>query len=184
MGLFKNAKSDRADNAKVKASALGAFAQASAQAAQLQSQHAGALGTARGMDMNVAVATAQRAQHISKNGIDGTATVISVAPGGPSAIGAGTTMQFDLALIRGPGAPRPLTVHQDVGDGQATRSPGDVIQVRINPDNLDDAILWGTAPTGGDARIMKLEQLATMHSAGAFSDEEFAARKAAVLAAD
>jgi Short C-terminal domain len=52
---------------------------------------------------------------------------------------------------------------------------------RINP---ADAMLGSKPPGGSDTRIMKLEQLSAMHAAGAFTDEEFAAKKAAVLAED
>jgi hypothetical protein len=181
MGFFKNLKSDRADRNEVKNAGLAAFASARAQADEMQAQHGDVLKAARGMDMNAAMANAQRLQHIKQNGLEGTATLVSATDGGPANGGFGTEIVLELNLTSGPGAPRSLTIRQVRAPG-VEYTPGLETQVKIDPDNLDDAILWAAIPTGEDARLAKLEQLAAIHASGALTDEQFAALKAKTLA--
>lgn len=184
MGFLKNFKSDRADVKEIKDSAMSAFATANAEAAQLATQYAGVIQTAQSMDIGAQLAIGQRIQHLTANGIDGTATLMATRDLGPGLSGNGTSMEFDLTLTSGPGAPRPITIRQDMMGAAAAYMPGQEMVVKVDPNNPTDAMLWATPPTGSDARLAKLEQLAALHQAGAITDEDFAAKKAAVLAED
>jgi hypothetical protein len=181
--MFKDFKSDRHDAKTMKKAGRGAFKDMNALAAQMQEQYGGAIEAAQTADLGAQVAIAQRLNHLVANGVAGTASVVSVSELGPGVSGNGSVaMEFALMLTDGPGAPRPITVRQDMLGSASAYQPGQQLQVKVDPNNPDDAMLWGDAPTGSEARMAKLEQLAAMHEAGAFTDEEFAARKAAVLA--
>jgi hypothetical protein len=182
MGLFKNIKADHDAVKDLRKSSLGAAKDMTAMAAQMSEQYAGAIAASQSMDLTAVAAMGQRINHLMANGVDGTATLVSVRELGPGIAGNGTAMEFALTVTDGPGAPRPLTVHQDMMGSAAAYQPGQQLQVKIDPNNPDDAMLGATPPGGSDTRIMKLEQLAAMHKAGAFTDEEFAQKKAAVLA--
>ena len=183
MGFFKDRKSDHADAKTLKTAGLGAVSDMKAMAAQLQEQYAGVIHAAQTLDHNAQATIGQRVNHLMANGIESTAVLNAVRDLGPSvAIPGCTSMEFDLTLTDGPGAPRNLTVRQDLGGSVAAYAPGQQITVMVDPNNPDDAMLGAKASGGSDTRIMKLEQLATMHKAGAFTDEEFATKKAAVLA--
>ena len=183
MGIFKNFKSDHTDAKTLMGAGLAAGKDMNAMAAQLREQYAGAIQAAQTMDVGAQMAIAQRQNHLVANGVAGTASVISVRELGPGVSGNGSmTMEFQLTLTSGPGAPRPITVRQDLMGSASVYQPGQELQLKVDPNNPDDAMLWAAAPTGSDIRMAKLEQLAAMHQAGAFSDEDFAAKKAAILA--
>jgi hypothetical protein len=184
MGFFKDRKSDHADAKTLKAAGLGAVTDMKAMAAQMQEQFAGAIQSAQTMDAGAQIAIAQRHNHLMANGVEGTATINSARDLGASAIPNCSSIEFALTLTDGPGAPRNITVRQDVGGTVASYAAGQQVTLKVDPNNPDDAMLDAQAavPGGSDARMMKLERLAAMHEAGAFSDEEFATKKAAVLA--
>jgi hypothetical protein len=185
MGMFKNFKSDRRDAKTLKQAGRGAFKDMNALAAQMQEQYGGAIQAAQTTDVGAQMAIAQRLNHLVANGVAGTASVVSVHELGLGASGNGSVaMEFELTLTSGPGAPRPITVRQDMMGSASAYQPGNQLQLKVDPNNPDDAMLWADAPTGSEARMTKLEQLAAMHQAGAFTDEEFAAKKAAILAED
>jgi hypothetical protein len=182
MGFFKDRKSDHADAKTLKTAGRGAVNDMKAMAAQLQEQYAGAIHSAQTMDLGAQVAIGQRTNHLMANGVESTATVNAVRDLGASVVPGCTSIEFDLLLTDGPGAPRNITVRQDLGGTTAGYAPGQQVTVMVDPNNPDDAMIGARAPAGADTRIAKLEQLAAMHDAGAFTDEEFAAKKAAVLA--
>jgi hypothetical protein len=184
MGFMKNFKSDRQDIKTIKTAGLNAFAAANAQAAALQEQYAGVIQAAQAMNTPEHLAAAQRAQRILNTGVVGTGTILAARDLGPGVMGNGSSVELEISLTDGPGAPRTLTIRQDVMGNAATFTPGQETKVKIDPSSPDDAMLWADSPGGSDIRIAKLEQLSAMHAAGAFTDEEFAAKKAAVLAED
>jgi hypothetical protein len=164
---------------------MGVFKDMNALAAQMQEQYGGAIQAAHTMDIGAQMAIGQRLNHLVTNGVAGTASVVSVRELGPGVSGNGSiAMEFQLTLTDGPGAPRPITVRQDMMGSASAYQPGQQVQLKVDPNNPDDAMLWADAPTGSAARMAKLEQLAAMHKAGAFTDEEFAAKKATILAAE
>jgi hypothetical protein len=126
---------------------------------------------------------AQRVQRILA-GVEGTGTIVAARDLGPGESGNGTSVEIEIALASGPGAPRQFSFRQDVMGNAATLPPGQQLTVKIDPNSPDDAMMWGEAPAGSEARIAKLEQLSAIHAAGGFTDEEFAAKKAAILAED
>jgi hypothetical protein len=185
MDMFKNFKSDRQDAKTLKKAGRGAFKDMNALAAQMQEQYSGAIQAAQSTDIGAQMAIAQRLNHLVANGVAGTASVVSARELGPGVSGNGSmAMEVQLTLDSGPGAPRPITVRQDMMGSASAYQPGQQLQVKVDPNNPDDAMLWADAPTGSEARMAKLEQLAAMHKAGAFTDEEFAAKKATILAED
>jgi hypothetical protein len=182
MGIFKNFKSDHNDSETLKQAGGDAFKDMNAQAAQMQEQYGGTIRAAQAMDLGAQMAIAQRLNNLVANGVAGIASVVSVHEIGPGVSGNGSVeMEFQLTQTDGPGAPRPITVRQDLMGSASAYQAGQQLQLRIDPNNPDDAMLWADAPTGSEARMAKLEQLAAMHKAGAFTDEEFAAKKAAIL---
>jgi hypothetical protein len=182
MGFFKNLKSDHDSAKTVTASVLGAVSDMNTMAAELAKTHAGTIAQAQSMNLGEQMAIAQRMQHIIRDGLPGKGNIVTVAAQGPGKSGNGTAVEIELSLTSGPGAPRNLTIHTDVMVDVATMTPGSELQVKIDPLNLDDAILWADLPTGPDARIAKLEQLAAMHATGVLPDDRFEQMKAAILA--
>jgi hypothetical protein len=137
------------------------------------------------VDMAAHAAWSQRHNRIAKTGVEASGTVVSAVKTGASTISPGNDeMDIEVSLTSGPGAPRTMTVHESAVNATATFTPGDPIHLKIDPTNLDDAIMWFQTPVGPDVRMAKLEQIAAMHTAGGLTDEQFESMKAKIIASD
>jgi hypothetical protein len=137
------------------------------------------------------VTTAERVRRIAIEGVDGTATVISARECGEGMSGVGVTLELELNLVSGPGAPRALTVRQDVMGGVESYPPGLGLPIKVDPQNHDDAMIWAdvqpaatdaAAQVPGTDRISRLESLAKLRDQGVLSEERFQELKSRLLA--
>jgi hypothetical protein len=187
MGWFKNAKSDHEDAKAVRQAAFGALSEATSAMTQIQATYGDQIKAAESMmahtDLAKTMAMGQRVNFLVHNGIPATSTVVSAQSLGPGESGNGTSVEFQLNLTSGPGAPRQVTIRQDMmGDPAA---PGAELPVLISPNDPNDVMIGSKPPTGGeDVKMMRLEQLARMKATGALPDERFEAMKAKILAED
>ena len=153
-----------------------------------------AMGGAGGMNVQEMIETRDRVQRINTLGVNGTGTVVSARNLGPGMSGMSTRMEIDVNVTSGPGAPRTLTVKQEMVGDLAAYAPGAQLTIRINPQNPDEALVWSagagavatsTAPVaaGGGDMASRLQQLADLRDRGALTPEEFAQQKQRILAA-
>jgi hypothetical protein len=149
---------------------------------ELAAQHAGAIEAAQSVDMGELQSTAERVQRLATHGVDGTARVISARACGAGMGGVGIALELRIQLIAGAGAPRELTVHQDVMGDADSYPAGLELPVKIDPQNQDDAIIWADVqpPTGAAAtqltpedRDSRLAGLERLRDRGALSAEQF-----------
>jgi hypothetical protein len=187
MGFFKNLKSDHEDAKAVGQAAVSALSEATSAMAQIQATYGDQIHAAQSMMSQInpakAMAMGQRLNFLVNNGIPGMSTVISAQALGPGESGNGTSVEFQLTLTSGTGAPRQVTVRQDMmGDPAA---PGTEMPVLISPTDPNDVMIGSKPPTGGeDVKMMRLEQLAAMKASGALPDAKFQELKARILAED
>jgi hypothetical protein len=194
MGLFNKHAADKKADKNMVAEAKKMRSSMLDQAAGLQGQAQGAMDMMKHMNMKEMTAYAEKMHRINANGADGTASVVATRDLGPGSNGMGTTMEFDLAVISGPGAPRNITVKQEMVGDLAGYTPGAQIPIRINAADPDEALIWGapagaetpapaSAPVGGGGdTIARLEALGKLRDSGALSAEEFDEQKARILA--
>ncbi|HEY2166587.1 MAG TPA: SHOCT domain-containing protein [Jatrophihabitantaceae bacterium] len=210
MGLFDKHKADRAADRAMVRSAFDAAEQLRHQAAAMQTPGIReAMKQARHFDPQAAMAYAQKAQRVMANGVDGVGTLTAVRNHGPGINGMSIRMEFDVNVTSGPGAPRSITIAQEMMGDLAGFQPGASVSVKINAQNPDEAIMLGPEmgptvtplsqvsavpvpagppatglpPTPGseDDTIARLEQLAQLRDTGAISPEEFQQQKARIL---
>ena len=157
---------------------------------QIQAQYAGAIQAAASVDAGELQRTAERMRRITTDGVAGRATVISARSRGTGMGGVGMAVEFELNLIEGPGAPRALTIRQDVMGGAESYPAGLEVPVKIDPGSPDDALVWAdsevAAGAGGqqlsaEDRTARLEALAALREQGTLSDEQFQALKSRLL---
>ena len=147
-----------------------------------------AMGEPGGMNLQEMLETRDRIQRINTLGINGTATVASARSLGPGMSGMSTRMELDVNVTSGPGAPRTMTIRQEVVGDLAAYAPGAQLTIRINPENPDEALVWSagagavtpsmvpTPAAGGDV-ASRLEQLVQLRDRGALTPEEFEQQK-------
>jgi hypothetical protein len=200
MGLFKKNASDKAAEANMVAHAMQARSAALDQVAEMAPMAQAAADMMRGMNMPEMAAYAAKMQRISANGADGIGTIVATRTVGPGSSGMGTTLDFDVSVTGGPGAPRSVTIRQEMMGDLSAYQPGAEVTLRINAANCDEALIWG-APGGtatseagaaalgsasssssGDDRIARLEHLGRLRDSGAISPQEFEENKARILA--
>jgi hypothetical protein len=151
----------------------------------------GAMAGMGNVDMAEQMAYRDRTMRINANGVEGTATILAVRNLGTGTAGVGTKMEFDLSVTAGPGSPRNITIKQEMMGDPSAYTPGSGLTIKINPENPDEALVWGGAPAAGAAAtaapasggdtVAQLEKLGKLHDSGALTDAEFAQQKARVL---
>lgn len=150
---------------------------------ELAAQHAGAIQAAQSVDMGELQRTAERVQRLATHGLDATARVISARACGTGMGGVGIALELRMQLIAGAGAPRELTVRQDVMGDADSYPAGLELPLKVDPQNHDDAIIWADiepptsaaaaaqlTPEDRDSRLAGLERL---RDDGALSAEQF-----------
>jgi hypothetical protein len=162
------------------------------EADKLASQYSGAIAAAGSVDVGEMQRVAARQQRISRDGIAGRGTVVSARELGEGMGGVGISMEVQLNLVSGPGAPRPLTIRQDVMAGADAYPAGLDLPVKIDPENPDDALIWAdvdaetkaaAAPAVADAKNAQIAALEQMRDAGQLTDQQFEDTKARILGA-
>ncbi len=197
MGLFDRHKEKRELNKQERVSrremqAAGSELQQTwlEKADQLQAEYAGAIQAAASVDAGELQRTAERMRRITTDGVAGRATVISARACGAGMGGVGVAVELELNLTEGPGAPRALTVRQDVMGGPESYPAGLEVPVKIDPDSPDDALVWADAEVAADGgaqqlsaedRTTRLEALAALREQGVLSDEQFKDLKSRLL---
>jgi hypothetical protein len=189
VGLFDRAKERRELNREDRVSRREARAAADdikqtwlARADELASQHAGAIQAARAVDLGELQRTAERVQRLTANGLDATARVISARACGEGLAGVGTAIEFRVQLLAGAGAPRELTIRQDMMGDSDSYPAGLEVPVKVDPQNLDDAMIWAQTESAANVSAdrltaedcdVRLEGLARLRDAGVLSEEQF-----------
>jgi hypothetical protein len=200
VGFFKKhkenrelGKEDRKARREEAAAALEAKDLWQAKASELSAQYADVIRAANSVDMGDMQRTAQRMQRISAHGIPGEAVVVSAREAGPGMAGVGVAIELALELTRGPGAPRQLTIRQDVMGGADSYPPGLELPVKLDPEDHTDAMIWADvqpddattaraqgAATGAD-HVAHLDALTKLRERGALSEDQFQEAKARLL---
>jgi hypothetical protein len=199
MGFFDRRKEKKELNAQDRASQREATAAAFAlrdtwlgEADKLAAQYSGAISAARSVDPGEMQRTAERLQRITGRGVAGRGTVISARELGEGMGGVGVSMEVQLNLVSGPGAPRPLTIRQDVMGGVDAYPAGLELPVKIDPDNPDDALIWSdvdaatkasAAPAVEEAKNAQIATLEQLRDGGQLTDQQFEDAKARILGA-
>jgi hypothetical protein len=156
----------------------------------VQSLLAGAADAMKGGGMEAMTAYRNRAARVYQRGVEMPATLRSVAVGQHAPMLGGIPVQLQLT-VEPPGRP-PYDVSTDqVMDGSlaATLAAGQRVTVKVDPDDPQCLMIWGTAeappaaaapaPAGDQAeRLAKLQDLRAM---GVLTDEEFEAQRAKIL---
>lgn len=183
-------KQDRASRREAAAAGFALRDQWLREADRLAAQYSGASDAAGAVSIGQMQETAARMQRITSRGVAGRATVISTRERGEGMGGVGVSLELELDLISGPGAPRKLTVRQDVMGGAPTYPPGLEVPLKIDPENPDDALIWmdvdpeppRTAPavSAADAAA-HLDALSQLRDRGQLSEREFEDAKARLL---
>jgi hypothetical protein len=197
MGLFKKNDSDKAAEANMVAHAMQARSAALDQVAEMAPMAQAAADMMRGINIPEMAAYAAKMQRITSNGADGIGTIVATRTVGPGSGGMGTTLDFDVSVTRGPGAPRSVTIRQEMMGDLSMYQPGAEVTLRINAANPDEALIWGapggaatsdagaaalTSASSGDDAIARLEHLGRLRDSGAISRQEFEENKARILA--
>jgi hypothetical protein len=201
MGFFDKRKENRELNKQDRASrreaAEAAFAVKQTwldKAEEMSAQYAGVIHAASSVSPAEARRTAQRVQRIAASRISGRAVIISARECREGMAGVGIQLELELDLTSGPGAPRRLTVRQDVLGGADSYPAGLEVPVKFDPENTDDAMIWATPQDGdegrgrasdelsGADRVSHLEALAQLKQRGVLSEEQFLHAKSRLLA--
>lgn len=199
MGFWKKNAADREADEKLVAHAMQARDAANQQAAAMAPTAQAAMDMLRGMNMPEMMAYAAKLQRIQANPVDGTGTITAARAVGPGSNGMGVTMEFDISVTAGPGAPRSVTVRQEMIGDLGYYQPGLELKLRMNAADPSEAMIWGVpdatpaagpgpavpppgAAPGGNDTIARLEQLGQLRDAGAISPQEFEAQKTRILA--
>lgn len=201
MGFFDRRKENRElgkqDRASQREAADAAFAARQTwleKASELSAQYAGAIRAAGSVDLAEVQRTAQRAQRIAASDLSGKATVVSARERGQGMAGVGVVLELELDLTSGPGAPRRLTIRQDVMGGADSYPPGLEVPVKFDPQNTDDAMIWAdpqdvdaqggaaAAHLSGADRASHLDALDQLKQRGLLSEEQFQQAKSRLLA--
>ena len=139
MGFFnKNAP----DNEAAQKAQQAAMQQAATAYPGMQNAMAG-MGN---VDMAEMMAYRDRTTRINANGVEGTATILAVRNVAPGTAVVGTKMEFDMSVTAGPGSPRNITIKQEMMGDPAAYTAGSALTIKINPENPDEALVWGGAP--------------------------------------
>ncbi len=199
MGFFDKRKEKRELNEQDRRSSRDAAAAGFAvrdnwlgEADKLAAQYSGAISAANSVDLDELRETHARMQRIRTQGAEGAATVVSASELGEGMGGVGISIELQLNLVSGPGAPRPLTIRQDVMAGAEAYPAGLELPLKIDPENPDDAMIWAdvdpatkeaTAPMVAEARNSQVAALEQLRAAGTLSDQQFEQAKARILGA-
>jgi hypothetical protein len=206
MGLFDKHKADRAADENMVKAAFDMKHQLQAQAAATQTPAIKqAMAQAKHMDMGAMQEYAQKIQRINANGADGTGMLTDVRNLGPGMNTVSARMHFQVSVTSGPGAPRSITIEQEMMGDLSGYLPGAAVSLKVNTQNPDEAMMLGpagaaptmptavpsavptagpmsaAAPAGSDDTIARLEKLAQLRDSGAITPDEFAAQKARIL---
>lgn len=190
MGLFKkDPQREAAQN--MRDEAMKIRDQALAQTAAMAPMAQRAMDAMAHMDVGAMMAYGQMVQRIQSNGVDGRGVVVDVRSLGATMSGIGEKLELTVNVIEGPGAPRTVTITQDLMGDVSTHAPGTELPLRINAANPDEAMVWMTVPAGtpmpattqatGTDTIARLEKLGALRDSGAISAEEFEQQKARIL---
>jgi hypothetical protein len=156
---------------------------------KLASQYSQAISAASTVSVGEMQKAAERLNRISRQGVDGRGTVVSARELGEGMGGVGISMELQLSLVSGPGAPRPLTIRQDMMTGPDSYPVGLELPVKIDPQNPDDALVWAdvdpaaAAPAAAEARQTQIAALEQLRDAGQLSPQQFEDAKARILGA-
>jgi hypothetical protein len=195
MGLFGKSKSKQQIDAVM--AEVGRNVELSEQFAQQ------ALASS-GMDMNALLAAASsamqpgvmeemtaysnRAARLHAHGVETPATLRSIELGEHSPMLGGRSAQLSLTVEPANGAGYDVRTDQVVHDGFAQAlTPGAQVTVKVDPDDPQCVMVWGTGPptaaanASGEAPSARLAKLQELREMGALSDEEFQAKKAKLL---
>lgn len=196
MGLFKkDPQREAAQN--MRDEAMKIRDQALAQTAAMAPMAQRAMDAMAHMDVGAMMAYGQLVQRIQTNGVDGKGVVADVRSLGATVSGMGEKLELAVNVTAGPGAPRTVTITQDVMGDVTTHAPGTEVPLRINANDPDEAMIWvtvpggipaagtvpapATAPAAGTDTIARLEKLGALRDSGAITAEEFAQQKARIL---
>ncbi len=200
MGFFKKHKENRELNEQDREARRDAAAAAfeakdawTSKASELSAQYADVIRAASSVDIGEMQRTAQRMQRISSHGIPGKAVVTSARELGQGMAGVGVAIELELELTDGPGAPRQLTIRQDVMGGADSYPAGLELPIKLDPEDHSDAMIWAdvqptdpAAPAQGGApsadRVAHLDALTQLRERGDLSEEQFEQAKARLLA--
>jgi hypothetical protein len=149
MGFFQKRKEqhelnkqDRQSQRELEAAGLQLRDKWLGEADKLASQYSQAISAASTVSVGDMQKTAERLNRISHQGVEGRGTVIAARELGEGMGGVGISMEFELKLTSGPGAPRSLTIQQDMMTGTDSYPVGLELPLKIDPQNPDDALVW------------------------------------------
>jgi hypothetical protein len=147
--------------------------------------------------MDQMLATRERMMRLTTHGVETPATLSGVSVGATSALSSGPEVTFDWSVEPPGAAPYAArsvdTVHPSVVPGLVA---GARCTVRVDPDNPQSVMFWGTAePVPGapvappaapaaDERVARLTKLQDLRAQGLITEDEFAQRKAQILSGD
>ena len=140
-----------------------------------------------GAGLSEQMAYRDRAATLMQHGVEGRATVRAAREGETSPL-TGAEVELDVSVTPPAGAPYDATIKQYFPAGSAAKFPaGTEIPVRIDPDDPQSLLVWGSAQpapaaSGEPSRFERLEQLGEQRKSGAITEEEFERQKAAILA--
>lgn len=199
MGFFQKRKEqhelnkqDRQSGRELQAAGLDLRDKWLGEADKLASQYSQAISAANSVSPADMQKTAERLNRITRQGVEGAGTVVSARELGEGMGGVGISVELQLNLKSGPGAPRPLTIRQDMMTGADSYPAGLELPLKIDPQNPDDALVWAdvdaatkeaAAPAAAEARNTQVAALEQLRDAGQLSAEQFEQAKARILGA-
>jgi hypothetical protein len=197
MGFFQKRKEqhelnkqDRESQRELQAAGLDLRDKWRGEADKLASQYSQAISAAGTVSVGEMQKTAERLNRVSRHGVDARGTVVSARQLGEGMGGVGIAMELQLTLMSGPGAPRPLTIRQDMMAGVDSYPPGLELPLKIDPQNPDDALVWAdvdpaaNADAATAARTTQIAALERLRDAGQLSPDQFEQAKARILGAE
>ena len=98
--------------------------QALAQTAAMAPMAQRAMDAMAHMDVGAMMAYGQLVQRVQTNGVDGTGVVADVRSLGATVSGMGEKLELTVNVTASPGAPRTVTITQDVMGDVTTHAPG------------------------------------------------------------
>jgi hypothetical protein len=194
MGFFQKRKEqhelnkqDRQSQRELQSAGLDLRDKWRGEADKLASQYSGAISAANSVSVGDMQKTAERVNRISRQGVEGRGTVVSVRELGEGMGGVGISVELQLNLVTGPGAPRPLTIRQDMMTGVDSYPAGLELPVKIDPQNPDDALVWADVDraanegAAAEARQTQITALERLRDGGQLSPEQFEQAKSRIL---
>jgi hypothetical protein len=118
------------------------------EADKLAAQYSQAISSANTVSIDEMQKTAERLNRIARRGVAGRGTVVAARALGEGMGGVGTSIELQLNLVSGPGAPRSLTIRQDMMTGADAYPAGLEVALKIDPQNPDDALVWADVESG------------------------------------